>query len=484
VDVIANWVLQGSALAAATAVVLRALPRLSATTRYRVWWVALAAVLALPLLHRMPTRPITPPESAVTAAAQYNVAMPLLPEWAIVMAGAMYVVWTAISLGRIGRALLDLRAAKRRCRKLPPGRQKRLPCWSALRDHGRRAELVVSDDVRSASVLGLTSPLIAVSPALLGALDDDELDSILVHEWAHVHRRDDFTRLLQAVVRAIAGLHPGIWWIDRQLHLDRETACDDWAINLTGSVKRYAACLTKLATLSLASRDATLQPAALSPTDLTTRVTRLLDQQRSTSTRRPVAATAVAFSLLTGLAIIVAGVQLVVPTTPVRMLAARPDAVAPGTLSLPRVAPDDDGVTDPEAAPHVDVARAENIGRSAPRPRVNPVLAPAAITQAVAAADAAEPAAPASTAGAPEPIPLQKLEEIPFDTQPPDVAVAGASGEGGQEPVAAAPPAKKPETPWGLAAEAGVNLGRESQDAAVAAAGLFSRLGRSLAGRF
>ncbi len=124
-----------------------------------------------------------------------------------------------------------------------------MKAWLAVRARGRAARLVISDDVRAAAVLGLGSPMIAVAPSALAALSADELDHIVVHEWAHVQRRDDIAQLAQRIVVALTGLHPAVWWIDRQLRLERETACDDWAVNAKGSPKGLALCLTKLASL-------------------------------------------------------------------------------------------------------------------------------------------------------------------------------------------------------------------------------------------
>jgi len=50
VDVLANWLWQGSAVALAATAILRASRRLSATSRYHLWWVALSVVLVLPIL--------------------------------------------------------------------------------------------------------------------------------------------------------------------------------------------------------------------------------------------------------------------------------------------------------------------------------------------------------------------------------------------------------------------------------------------------
>jgi hypothetical protein len=50
-------------------------------------------------------------------------------------------------------------------------------------------------------------------------------------------------------------------------------------------------------------------------------------------------------------------------------------------------------------------------------------------------------------------------------------------------PPAPVPPASADAaTPWGLAADAGVSVGRASQKAAAATAGFFTRLGRKIAG--
>ena len=38
----------------------------------------------------------------------------------------------------------------------------------------------------------------------------------------------------------VAGWHPALWWIERRLHLEREIACDEIAVPLTGSAKAYA----------------------------------------------------------------------------------------------------------------------------------------------------------------------------------------------------------------------------------------------------
>jgi hypothetical protein len=50
VEALANWIWQGSVVALVATTALRAPRVLGATARYRLWWAAMAIVLALPVL--------------------------------------------------------------------------------------------------------------------------------------------------------------------------------------------------------------------------------------------------------------------------------------------------------------------------------------------------------------------------------------------------------------------------------------------------
>ncbi len=145
----------------------------------------------------------------------------------------------------------------------------------------RPATLVASTDVYCAAVLGLNRPLIAVAPDAIDRLTDDELDQIVLHEYAHIQRRDDLAIVAQRIISAVAGLHPAVWWLDRALTIDREVACDDWVVTYAGARTRYARCLVELAS-SARSRRRSLAPGALfSRSQLSIRVAALLDSRRS-----------------------------------------------------------------------------------------------------------------------------------------------------------------------------------------------------------
>ena len=339
-----NWLWQGSAIALAATAILRPSRRISATTRYQIWWIALFIVLALPILSfQLPAasfqqEPATSPAREFAAgvgagrvpgsgfwelgAGSWELS---LPTWTGALLAFLWLATAAVSLSRTALALIALRRVKRTARPFPEACEARLHTWLLLRSLGRPARLVVSDHIHAAAVLGLTSPSIAVAPPTLEALDDLELDQIVVHEWAHVQRRDDLARLAQRIIVAFAGLHPAVWWIDRQLHLERETACDDWAVQATGSAKSLAVCLTKLAALPGRPSHSVLVPAALVSSELTARVVRLLDRHRNMSTMRTFGPPMLVAPVLVALALTVASVELVVTSRAV------PDARADAT---------------------------------------------------------------------------------------------------------------------------------------------------------
>ena len=327
--VVVNWLWQGVVLTLMTDVAMRSAPRVSASTRYVLWWVAMILVLLLPAMPTLVALSGAPPVSVAAAPPVSPLPLPDVPVWPLLAAVGCWVFWIAAFLARLSVSIASLGRVRRDATSFPPGREGRLEHWVAARtSNGRSARLVLSSRVKSASVIGLGPALIAVSPEALERLTDDELDQVVLHEWAHVQRRDDYARLIQLAIRCIAGLHPAVWWIGRRLEIEREIACDDYAVNITGGARRLAVSLTKLADLQQRAAAATLAPGVLLASQLTQRVRRLLDPRRNTSTRGSRAVLGSAASALTFVAVVLAHVELVGAASP---------AGAP-TVDLPELA--------------------------------------------------------------------------------------------------------------------------------------------------
>jgi hypothetical protein len=130
-------------------------------------------------------------------------------------------------------------------------------------------------------------PVIVVPGWVMLELSADELNQVLLHELAHLRRWDDWTNLAQKVVKAVFFFHPAVWWIEKQVSLEREMACDDAVIAETASPRAYAECLTHLAEKTLIQRSVALAQAALGRIRQTSlRVAQILDVNRPANVGR------------------------------------------------------------------------------------------------------------------------------------------------------------------------------------------------------
>lgn len=103
--------------------------------------------------------------------------------------------------------------------------------------------------------------------------DGVESPAILLHERAHVARRDTLIALIGDLACAVYWFHPLAWLVARRARLERERACDDAVLNGGIEADRYASAIVDVARLS---RRALAMPMA-APSQLEQRVAAILD---------------------------------------------------------------------------------------------------------------------------------------------------------------------------------------------------------------
>jgi beta-lactamase regulating signal transducer with metallopeptidase domain len=82
------------------------------------------------------------------------------------------------------------------------------------------------------------SPIVLIPARLLRGLDREQLHAVLVHELAHIRRRDHLTRWFEIFVRRTFWWHPLAWWASRQLRQAEEECCDAWVVWALPSSRR------------------------------------------------------------------------------------------------------------------------------------------------------------------------------------------------------------------------------------------------------
>jgi beta-lactamase regulating signal transducer with metallopeptidase domain len=91
--------------------------------------------------------------------------------------------------------------------------------------------------------LGPRSKLL-LPAGLSDRLTADGRAAILVHELAHLKRRDHWIRLLEFVVTGLYWWNPLVWWSRRGLRDAEEQCCDGWVVwALPASARSYASSI-------------------------------------------------------------------------------------------------------------------------------------------------------------------------------------------------------------------------------------------------
>ena len=77
--------------------------------------------------------------------------------------------------------------------------------------------------------------MILVPPGMAAEWKEDELDPVLLHEAAHLARRDDWTNLGSRFLLALLPFQPALLILERRLREEREWACDMLALRWFGN---------------------------------------------------------------------------------------------------------------------------------------------------------------------------------------------------------------------------------------------------------
>ena len=302
----------------------------------------------------------------------------------------------ALLLMQVLRSYVSLRVLRRSLVPLADAEQQRLMRVAAGLGISRRVHLGLSEQAAMPLTMGWLRPVIILPPGLTAELSAAECEAVIAHELAHIKRCDFLIRLVQRVVQAVLFFHPAVWLIGRQLAIERELACDDWAVRLTGEPRRYAGSLARLAEMLVEGRSFAAAAGIIFGRHIVSRrIEMILDHQRNADTfvsKLPLSCAAglvlAALCVCSYFSPVIAvplqqqrpatAQQPKAPATPAPLVAAQP--ATPQTPKAPTVAP---------AAPVAAAAPAAVVAEG-----IDELPAPAEI----------QPAAPAEIIGAAAPV--------------------------------------------------------------------------------
>ncbi len=218
-----------------------------------------------------------PPEARLSVAAWGRLPPAMLP-W-VVSLWALGVLVLSVRLA--GSWFLATRLRWRGTR--PVGTSLQQVARRLARQLGVRRSVAILESTRVTvpCLIGVFRPCILLPASALTGLAPEHLEAILAHELGHVRRHDCLVTVIQAFVETLLFYHPGVWWVSRQIRIERENCCDDMALAIVKGRLLYASALADMA--QLAARHNRLTAAA-SGADLLSRIRRILKTSPATPT--------------------------------------------------------------------------------------------------------------------------------------------------------------------------------------------------------
>lgn len=254
-----NFIWQGLAIGMAAALLLAALRNARPQARYAVVCIALACCLLLPiagiwrglqadtvvpvLTHAMPVQSAAVPSPvAVTPLPIWHSAVQGRLSWVVIawsLGAGLLALRMALGLAWVGRLNASAGAVDAQWQ----ARLDRLACAMKIR---HPVWLRLGDGIDGPIAAGWWRPVVLVPAALIARMPTELLEALLAHELAHVRRRDYVVNLLQCAVEALLFYHPVVWWLSRQIRIEREQIADDLALTAIGEPRRLALALQHL----------------------------------------------------------------------------------------------------------------------------------------------------------------------------------------------------------------------------------------------
>jgi len=326
-----------------------------ASLRHLVWLGAFGALLVLPVaalivpprivLERTAAAPEPLPsfiEPAAAAAAAPSIVTTPAPapvrSWQPDMrdaAIALFAVWFVGVLWAVLRLALGtfgLSALRRQSRPhaLAPADMPRIG--------GRReCELRLSLSEDGPMTWGVLRPVILLPKDSL-AWPRERLQAVLLHELAHVRRRDSLMQSLALIVCALYWPNPLVWIASRALRREAEIAADDAAIVSGIRPSAYAGELVKLAS-EFRGRNAAFSGVSMAGSALEARVKSALAPNRTRTGVTSMDALKIAFFGIAATAALALARPDIVQAQDVNVAPPPPPVAAPSELPPPPPAP-------------------------------------------------------------------------------------------------------------------------------------------------
>jgi len=158
-------------------------------------------------------------------------------------ANSIVMIWFIIIAFRCVRLIGGLQKIKqiRTTQLLPVGEywSERLLALSVALQIKTPVQFFQSGLAKIPMVIGHFKPVILFPVGLITSLPAQEVEAVLLHELAHIRRKDYLVNMLQHFVEILFFFNPAILWVSALIKMERENCCDDIAVVQSSSKRNY-----------------------------------------------------------------------------------------------------------------------------------------------------------------------------------------------------------------------------------------------------
>ncbi len=132
------------------------------------------------------------------------------------------------------------------------------------------------------AVVGYFKPVILLPIGMIANLAPSETEAILLHELAHIGRRDYLVNMIQSFIEIFFFFNPAVLWVSSMLKAERENCCDDIALHKTNCKKSYIQALVAFEDLVIRKNQLLIPAFAGEKNQLLNRVKRIIYNNNKT----------------------------------------------------------------------------------------------------------------------------------------------------------------------------------------------------------
>lgn len=151
--------------------------------------------------------------------------------------------------------------------------------WTSAMGIRQQVNIFLSERINIPATIGFLKPVILLPVATVNRLSMEQVESVILHELAHIRRMDYVWNIAGAVIETILFFNPFVYLLTGVQKKERELCCDDFVLGFSRDPHNYASALLELEKSRIAGKAQLALASNGQEGQLLTRVKRILNIQ-------------------------------------------------------------------------------------------------------------------------------------------------------------------------------------------------------------